>query len=182
MTLFRISFSVLDPWSRGDIDEALRRYYHKDVQPTQPMIEGKALHELWKQETDTKKSLPAVFGGHPLVNPETEIKMEMMIDDWIQFVGVIDCLAEHTIIEYKTGRAGVHGYSSSWQPRCYQALVEANGYTVDTAMILFHNQHEQFVQKGKIYLTDQSKKDAVEWIRTFSSEFRDALDKTENHD
>ena len=182
MELFRVSFSILEPWSKGDYDTALQRYYHKEVQPTEAMIEGKILHKKWEQEINTTGKLPKVFGDMVLDHPETELKITMIIDKWIQFVGVIDCIEGHTIYDWKTGRSGVQRYASSWQPRCYQALADANGYAIDTAMILFHNQHEQFVQKGKIYLNEKTKNDAIEFIRTYSSEMKDALDKTENHD
>jgi len=175
--MFRCSFSILDPWSKGNYDEALRRYWRVEIQPTQAMIDGKLLHERWQSETQATGCLPKVFGGTKLVKPETERKMDCVIDDWIQFVGVIDLIDENEIYEYKTGRAGASAYASSWQFRCYQLLGELNGYKPHTAHVLFYNQHIQKVERGKIYL--QNSKPAEEWIRTFASEMKSAIDETE---
>lgn len=177
--MFRVSFSILDPLSKGRIDEAVNRYLKIEIEPSQAMIEGKLLHEQWQAEVNETKCLPKVFGGLQLKKPETELKITMVIDGWIEFVGVIDLIDQNTIYEYKTGRSGINSYANSWQPKCYQALAEANGFKVNEAFIYYFNQHKQQVSKGKIYLTEKTKEDAIEWIRTYASELHEAL---ENYD
>jgi len=172
----RVSFSILDPLSKGRIDDAVSRYLRIPIEPSQAMIEGKLLHEQWQAETNVTKCLPKIFGGEKLIKPETELKLTMKIDGWIEFVGVIDLIDQNTIYEYKTGRSGLNSYANSWQPKCYQALAEANGFKIDEAYLYYFNQHKQTTAKGKFYLTEKTKEDAVEWIRTWASELHNALE------
>ncbi len=172
---FHVSFSVLEPLSKGNIDEAVRRYYRIEQQPTQAMIEGKQLHEQWRDEVDRTGHLPAVFGAKPLYVPQTELYLKMQID-WIEFVGIIDLIDQDVIYEYKTGRAGVNYYANSNQWRCYKLLAEANGFTPKEVQYLFLNQHEQLTEKGKIFLTDTDSEIAKDWIITWASELHEAVE------
>ena len=174
--MLRVSFSILDPLSRGNIDEALLRFWRVVREPTQAMIEGKMLHEQFQSEVKETNCLPKVFGGAKLIKPETELKIKTVIDDWIEFVGVIDLLDQNTIYEYKTGKSGLNAYGKSWQIRCYQKLAEDNGFSIKDAYIFYFNQHKQIANKGKVYLSEKTKEDATEWIRTWASELKCALD------
>lgn len=176
--LFRVSFSILDPWSHGDYDEATRRYLRIPSPPSQAMEDGTLFHRSWQTETTDSKRLPAVFGGTTLKNPSTELKMECVIDDWIQFVGVIDCMEDDTIHEYKTGSRNSIVWASTMQTRCYQVLTEFNGFRPKKALIHHFNQHTKKVTHSKVYLTDHSRQMATEWIRTYASELHEALANT----
>ncbi len=169
--MIRVSYSILDPLSRGDIDEALLRYWRVEREPTQAMIEGKMLHEQFQSEVKETNCLPKVFGGAKLIKPETELKIKTIIDDWIEFVGVIDLIDQNTI--------GLNAYGKSWQIRCYQKLAEDNGFSINEAYLLYFNQHKQIANKGKVYLSEKTKEDATEWIRTWTSELKCALDISE---
>jgi len=175
----RVSFSILDPLSKGRIDDAVSRYLRIPIEPSQAMIEGKILHEQWQTEVNETKCFPKEFGGAKLVNPETELKLTMIIDDWIEFVGVIDLLDQNMIVDYKTGRSGLNSYASTWQIKCYQALAEANGFKINEGYVYYFNQHKQKSSKGKFYLTEKTKEDAIEWIRTYASELHEALETYE---
>lgn len=177
--MFRVSFSILDPLSKGRIDDAVSRYLKIETEPSQAMIEGKILHEQWQAEVNETKCFPMEFGGAKLVKPETELKITMIIDSWIEFVGVIDLIDQNFIVDYKTGRSGLNAYASTWQIKCYQALAEANGFKINEGYVYYFNQHKQKSSKGKFYLTEKTKEDAIEWIRTYASELHEAL---ENYD
>ena len=77
--MIRVSYSILDPLSRGDIDEALLRYWRVEREPTQAMVEGKMLHEQFQSEVKETNCLPKVFGGAKLIKPETELKIKTII-------------------------------------------------------------------------------------------------------
>lgn len=176
--LFRISYSILDPWSKGNYDESIRRYLRIPTPPTPQMEEGKLFHEQWHSETLRTNKLPVVFGGGELVKPQCELKLECVLDEWIQFVGVVDCLEESIIREYKTGKANSVVYANAMQVPCYQVLVEEHGYKPKEAHIHHFNQHAKKVTHSKIYLSEETKAKGREWIVTYSSELRSALEGT----
>lgn len=175
-TLFRVSFSILEPWSRGDLDEAVKRYLRLPSPPTKAMEDGTLFHRTWQGETNETKRLPDVFGGSVLDEPTTELKLECVIDDWIQFVGVIDCMEKHTIHEYKTGSRNSIVWANTMQTRCYQVLTELNGFQPKRALVHHLNQHTHQVTHSKIYFSDKTRLHAMEWIRTFASELHEALE------
>ncbi len=181
MTNFRVSFSILEPWSRGDYEEAINRYLRRPTITTPQMAEGKVLHEQWREYTEKTKKLPEVFGGAELVNPECELKMTCQIDDWIEFVGVIDLLDGHTIHDYKTGGANSLKYISSMQLKCYQFLAIENGYVPTVAYINHFNQYTKQVTNSKAYLSDYTKNLARDWIVTYASELHEAIEKIQEY-
>jgi len=176
--MIRLSYSILDPWSKGDIDEALRRYWRVEQEPTQAMIEGRRFHQLWQDETDKTGKMPEIFGGKELVKPQTELKLEVMLEPWLQFVGIIDLYDQEVIFDYKTGKTPVSAYSSSFQPLCYQVLLSESGLTPKESVFLQFNQHINKVKKSKRYLDDQTYKAGREWIITFASEMYSALQES----
>ena len=179
MKIFRCSFSILDPWSKGDFDTALQRYWRVEIPPTPAMEQGKILHQQWQSETNQTGCLPAIFGSKKLKKPETEVKLELMVEPWLQYVGVIDCMDYDEFYEYKSGRSGASHYMGTWQPKCYQYLCGMSGYPVHTAHVLTFNQHTQKTQRGKMYLSPKSFEDAKEWILTTASEMWSAIQEGE---
>lgn len=177
----RVSFSILDPWSKGNYEEALRRYWREEIEPTQAMIDGKALHEQWRMETEKTQSLPKVFGGNKLEIPEVERKMTCMIDGWIEFVGVIDIIeSDFVFSDYKTGNSSASRYSNTFQIPCYHKLLHENGYTrMKEAYIRHYNQHKDSVTVGKLYLSDKTMEKGEEFIRTFASEMKSSIEESE---
>lgn len=173
--LFRVSFSILDPWSRGDYDEAVKRWMRIETPPTQAMIDGQLLHRQWQEETTITKSLPSVFGGKSLENPLPEVKLECVLDDWIQFVGIIDCYEDGIVHEYKTGRSDSLRWARTMQTKCYDVLARSNGMSPKYAIIHHYNQHTKQITESKVYYSEYTRQLAREWIRTYASELKEAL-------
>lgn len=176
--IFRISYSILQPWSVGNYDEAIRRFYRAESEPTQAMIEGTVLHQQWAAETQATKALPRLFGGTELTKPEVESKMSCLIDGWIELVGVVDLIeSPERFTEYKTGSGNASKIAGTMQVPLYHYLLFQNGYTqIKEAYIRHFNQYEQKVTAGKLYLSKQTRYQAEEWVRTFASEMKSALD------
>jgi len=177
MKQIRLSYSILEPWSKGDYDEALRRYWREEQQPTQAMIEGKLLHQQWEDEVKKTKCLPQIFGGEKLGVFRTELKLEVQLEDWLQLVGVIDLMNDRKIYDYKTGRTQVSAYSSSQQIPIYQLLAVKSGLDVDEGYYLHFDQHSKTIEKSKRYLTEKTMKDAKDWVITFASEIYSSLEE-----
>lgn len=173
--MIRLSYSIIDPWSKGNYDEALKRYWRLEETPTQAMIEGKQLHQNWQDEVEKTKRLPKVFGGAELVNPKTELKIEAMLEPWLQFVGVIDLMDGTKIYDYKSGNTPVSSYSSSYQIPCYQVLLDSQGLKTTEGYFFHYNQHTGLVEKSKRYLTDKTLEYGKDWILTWASEIYSSL-------
>lgn len=178
MKIFRCSFSVLDPWSRGDYDEAVRRFYKTDQTVTPQMEMGRLKHEEWRTETTKTGCFPKDFGGARLKNPQCELKMECLLDGWIQFVGIIDLLENQTITDYKTGVASSLTYVRTMQLPCYQVLAKENGIATNQAVIRHFNQYTTKVTSSYKYLTPETEEAGREWITTFASEMASSLQET----
>ncbi len=176
MDKFHVSFSVLDPWSHGDYETAINRYLKRPEPSNQQMEEGRIWHEKWRAETIKTGKLPEVFGGKELTFPECELRLYTLIDDWIEFVGVVDNLTTEEIHEYKTGTRNSLAYASSMQPRVYQVLAIDNGYHPKRATIHHYNQYTGKVTTSRIHLTTLSYENAKDWIITYASEMRVALE------
>jgi hypothetical protein len=106
--------------------------------------------------------------------------MECILDKWIQLVGVIDCLDDPTIHEYKTGAASSLTYIKTMQIPVYQVLAEENGYSPNAGIVHHFNQYTNKVTRSKRYLSEATSLLAREWIHTYASELREALRETGN--
>ncbi len=177
MKTFRCSFSILEPWSKGDWDEAIRRFYKTSIKVTPQMQAGRLMHEQWRAETNQTSCLPAVFGGKPLDPFKCEEKMECTLDGWLNFVGIVDCMENHTIHEYKTGAADSLTYSRTMQTKVYQLLCAENAYYPNQAVIRHYNQYTQRVTTSYQYLSAKTLEYGREWIITNASEMANAMEE-----
>ncbi len=171
--VFRASFSILNLWDRGAWEQSLKSYFRLEQYVTPAMAEGKELHQQFEKEIQETGCLPAVFGGEKLQNPITEKKIEVQLYDWLTFVGVIDCLDEPTIYEFKTGVTSVGSYANGWQIGAYAILATQGNYYVEKAAILHHNQHTGDTESAYVWLTDQKIEDATNWIVGTAGEIHD---------
>lgn len=181
MNPIRLSFSVLLPWSQGNYDEATRRFLRQEIQPTPQMEFGKLLHEQWRTHIDKYKELPPELCGDKLNDPQTEMKLEVMLEPWLQFVGIIDCLDGETIYEWKTGGADSNTYMRTPQPLVYQVLAHHQGFTPTKAVVRHYNQYTSKTTTSYRYLSQKSYDEGLNWIITTASEMKDSLDKSGIH-
>jgi hypothetical protein len=100
-----------------------------------------------------------------------------MLEDWLQFVGVIDLIDDKKIYDYKTGRTSISAYASSHQIPIYQLLAVKSGLEINEGYYLHYDQHSKTVEKSKRYLTEKTMQDAHDWIITFSSEIYSSLEE-----
>lgn len=173
--IFRASYSVLSIWASGDYQRAVESYF-KLKEYTSPQMEaGKRMHEEWKAEVDKTKCLPKIFGGKKLSNPQTELKIERKLDDWLELVGVIDVYDNQTIIDYKTGVKSSEAYASDFQKNVYQILkpkaTRAEFYRFD--------QYQNEVDVSVVHLTDKTLKDGLNWVLTLASDMHHYLTKND---
>lgn len=172
----RTSYSILSLWSKGEQEEAVRTYLKLPREETQAMIDGKKFHEEWSFETEENGRLPKVFGDKELVNPLVEKKLEAHITDWLELVGIADCIDNGMIYEYKTGVTDSQTYARTFQGGVYGILATYNDITISQIAFMHYNQYTKRSDTSYVWLTDKRISEAMEWIITYASEMHDYLE------
>ena len=175
MNKFRASYTVLSYWTRGDWERAVKTYFKLEKFITPGMKWGKELHEEWQKEIIANKSLPGVFGGKKLNNPMPEEKRVVQIHDWLELVGVVDCMDSPVIYEFKSGKSDSEHYAGDWQVGVYGVLATLSGVYVDRAEIYHYDQYSRNSDMSIVHITDKLLKDSMEWIETGASEMHSYL-------
>lgn len=130
MITVKLSFSILNSWSKGNFEEAISMYLGKDL-PENPYLElGKLMHEKWADEIIKTKRMPPELGGQKLKKPIVEQKYEKLVplgDDYqILLRGVIDLESDEPIgivvQDHKCGIGRCSGYVDSLQLDYYKLL------------------------------------------------------------
>lgn len=177
-THFRASFSILRLWDDGNWQDAIKAYFKKEMIVTPAMKAGLALHKEWEQHIKENLALPPCFAGKdpkPMEYPDCELKLTAEVEDWLTFSGVIDCLEQPIIHEFKSGATELSVWMRTMQAPCYGFLAEANGKVVNQAHIHHYNQYTKRSSMGIIWLTPELKEKAREWIVTNASEMHNYI-------
>ena len=170
MTKFRASYTVLDMWANGNWEGCVRTYFKLDKFVTPGMEWGKRLHEEWHNHILETKTLPEVFGSNKLVDPKTEIKVEVSLSDWLDLVGIPDCIDGKTVYEFKTGKSSSETYASTYQAGVYGVLATMTDRLVDRAVLCHYDQYANKSDISYVWVTDELIRKTSNWIETLSSE------------
>jgi len=184
--MFRVSYSSLAAWERGDFDRALAPWTGAVIESNEYMDRGKRWHGRWEREVKKTKRAPAVFGGEPLVNQELELQTKRVVDlnDWLQLSGVLDRIDSPEFlkggkrgIDYKLSKSNAVSWANSKQGNVYKILYP------ELALFEFHclnpylaNDDPDRATMSIIHLTDKSLEDGIEWVLTIASEMRAYLE------
>lgn len=173
--VMRVSYSILSCWARGDYERALAMYFREPLPSTPAMELGKKFHDEWEKEIGNTKSMPAVFGGAPLQKHSTELrtKREVMLNDWLQIVGVLDLLEGHIGRDWKSGKTPATAYSNGFQHKVYQVLYPL----INQFEYWCYNPITGGVTMSLIHLSDQSLEEGVNWIMTHAGAMRAYLEQ-----
>lgn len=177
MKRFRTSFSILNAFSKGDVQRAVDMYFKRNFVKTEAMEAGIRFHDEWERYVLKNKEIPKELSSKPikLVDPRPELKLEVDLGDKFQFVGIIDCLDGETIYEFKTGRSDSSNYANGKQIDCYAYLLSKLGIKTTKGIYLHYNQHDKETDKSVVYLTDNRLKTAEKWILKYTSDMYDYL-------
>lgn len=164
--IFRASYSILNSWERGYAQDAINSYFKLERKTNIYMEAGLKFHKAWEDYINKNKEIHPQLSTKKikLKNPICELKLEMPINDHMEFVGVIDCLDEPTILEFKSGTNSASNYASSKQVPLYSLLAEYHGYKVNKGIYYHWNQYFKETECSMIWLTDQVKKEAKKWL------------------
>lgn len=173
MKKFRVSFSILNSFSKGYEEDAVAMYFKLPREENIYMKEGKKFHKSWENYINKNKRLHPQLSSTTKVlkNPICELKLEMDINDQIQFVGVIDCLDTPIVYEFKSGIKHSSNYATSKQIDVYALLLEEHGYKVDKGIYCHFDQYKKEIDNSIIWITDKRKELAKKWLIDQATKF-----------
>lgn len=139
----RLSYSFMEMWRRGRINEALDAYYHRNqIDPTPQMKAGKELHEKMEAYIKEHKQFPEwVSKTIKLHDPISEQVYVVDYNEKFLLKGVIDVTDNKVLYELKSGIADSLKYTKEFQVPIYFLLCELSGIEIDRAIIIHHNQY-----------------------------------------
>lgn len=179
MNKLRASYSLLELWKGGNWERAVKYYFKLEQFLTPAMADGRKYHEEWNKHIAQNKTLPDCFGAKPLINPFPEVKKVVQLEDWLELVGIMDCIDAPTIYEFKTGKQSSEAYASSKQTGVYAVLATYSNILVDRAEIYHYDQYLKKYDMSHVWITDKILTDAHNWILMLSSEIHNYF--TENN-
>lgn len=170
----RLSYTLLNLWRQGRIDDALV-YYFKMGNLTNPYLEeGKKWDEIVNTSVREYKRLPEEFDGDILVNPRAQEKWEAEYSDMFTVVGVPDIIDEDTLYEIKTGSSKDSAeYASDFQVALYLWLAQKNNIPIRKAYIIRYNQYNKTVDRTLIWNSEFEIERAVNYIESLAPEIYD---------
>lgn len=178
MSKFRASFSILSSWSKGYVQDAIDMYFKLERPKNKFMLDGIRYHKSWERYINKNKKLHPQLSStnRPLIAPKTELKLEMDISPTLEFVGVIDCLDEPILYEFKSGSRVSSDYANGNQADLYSILLEHNGYQVDKAIYIHFDQYLKITDSAMVWITKERKERAMEWLLKYSKEMDNYLE------
>lgn len=136
----RISFTLLDLWDKGRVDEAVQTYFHLKKFTNQAMEEGKEIHQKIADHIKATGKFPDYMPQLTLSNPIPEKRVVVSYNEDVELSCYMDCLDDTSLFEYKTGVTEASEYVRSMQVPMYFLICQLIGVKVDRAYIIHHNQ------------------------------------------
>jgi len=167
---FRASYTILDMWSSGNWEMAIKQYFKLDKYSSPETEDGLRWHEKWRKHIEDTKTMPVEFGGRPLIAPVTERKKVVELDSWLDLVGIIDCYDSPTVYDWKTGKTSSEVYAGGKQGAIYGVLATLLGYYVEKIEIHHYDQYMKTADMSIVWITPKLLEDAHNYIVTVSSE------------
>lgn len=131
-------------WERGDTQGVIDTYFHVDKKTTKQMEAGKELHKEISDHIVKFNVLPDYlnFSGKLSVpKPEQEIIVDY--SEIATIKGIIDCLDEPNLYEFKTGVSDSLEWTRTFQIPLYFLICEIAKIPIDTAYLIRYNQYKK---------------------------------------
>jgi hypothetical protein len=157
-------------WSSGQWEQAIKAYFKLDKFVSRAMAEGSEFHEGWDKHITETKTLPAVFGGTPLINPRCEEKMVIPVYDWLDLVIKPDCIDAPILHEFKTGVMTSSDYVNTYQPAIYAVGLTMQDILIDRIHIHLYNQYAKKSDFSMVWVTPKLLADGLNYIETVGAE------------
>lgn len=165
----RLSFTTLNLWERGLKEDAINSYFKIKKEPTEAIVEGKAIDELITEKINQENKLPSFMGKFILKKPIPQLKLETDYDKF-RLVGVLDCYDEGVIYEFKTGNIPSNVYALGKQIAFYSFLAEKNNYKVNKIFIIRYDQIKNKTDATLIWHSQSLIDKAIQFIEKNGNE------------
>lgn len=140
----RLSFSLMSLWEKGDTQGAIDCYFHLDRKGTKQMEDGKRFHQEIADNIKRINSLPNYMDFKTnFISPKPEHEVVVSYNELFDLKGVLDCLDEPILYEFKTGVASSLEWTRTLQIPLYFLICELAGIKVDTAYLIHYNQYRE---------------------------------------
>lgn len=166
----RASWSFLNLWQQGRIDDALLGYFHVPRPTPTNYINGKLWDEYATNYINKHGKLPPEWGGDALKGPITQLKMRMDYNELADLVGVFDVLSVglDELYELKSGHSmSARAYAGTMQVPLYLLL---GGPLIRKATIIRYNPKTDKQDRAIIYPTKRVLEKANNYLQTLIPE------------
>lgn len=173
MQKLRVSYSLLDIFSKGRVDDAVRMYLRLPGFTSPALEDGKLYHKRWEEEIMATKTIRIGRTVFNLKNPRTEEKHLIPYNKWWDLSGVIDCVDGDSFYEFKTGKSTSLDYASSYQVPFYFLMYDLLKKPKKQAFIIHYNQHTKEGDVMKLWGGEMMLERAKNFIDTIAPDVYD---------
>jgi hypothetical protein len=166
----RLSYTLLNLWQHGQIDEALTYYFKLGQITSEAMRQGKEIDNYLNNFISQHGAYPINWGGDQLKKPFPQVKWEINYSPHFDLVGVLDVLDGKTIYENKSGKLPSNIYALGFQIPIYFILAEAKGVEIDEAILKHFNQHTNEFDQTIIRNSPRERERGHNFIETIGGE------------
>lgn len=138
----RLSYTLLELWRRGQINQALDMYFRRAKTPATPqMLDGIRIHKSVQDYVLKNLRFPEQVSTVTVQNPEVE--KELIVEYSPQFLikVKIDIFDVDSFFEFKTGWSDSVRYAREYQVPMYFLVSDLAGFHKEKAYILHYNQY-----------------------------------------
>lgn len=177
MKTLRLSYTLLSLWEQNNINEAIAYYQHKSTLFSDAIQDGRIYDQIWQEEIDTKGTLHIGRSIIKFKKPQTQVKIVSPYLDRFDLVGVIDCLDNEILYEWKSGSSSSLEYSDSPQVKMYFFICELLKIPVKTAVIGHYNQMTDKADITIFHNSAQQREEGENYIQSLSGEIYEHFTK-----
>ncbi len=173
----RLSYSLLNLWTTGRHEDAIKLYLHQPLPQTRAMKFGKKFHEKVAFAINTHKRMVVGNSKFEFKNPQTELKLIVPFNEKWDLSGTLDCLDEDTLYEFKSGETSSVDYANDYQVYFYFLLCELAKIPVEEAFLIHYNQFIKRADWVLVWNGEGQKEEARNYIESLAPEISDFFEK-----
>ena len=177
MNKLRVSYSLLNSWKAGRVDDCVNMYLHKEMPRTRQMQEGIEWDDKQMESATANGKLTKEFLDYPLVKPQTQLKLEIDYSEHFTLVTKLDIYDSPTVIELKTGKRSALSYLNSEQLDMYGLACKLKGLEVEKIMVIRYDQYNNKCDWAFKWMNETVEEKAHNFIQTYAGEVYDYFQK-----
>jgi len=132
----RISYTLLDLWSKGKTDQAIATYFHLPTPTNEAMRYGRAKHEEVAEVIEKTGQLPGWLSHIKLNAPQPEKKYIVEYNEHFDVSAILDCLDVPRLYEFKFSTSDSLEWAGKGQIPFYFLVAELAGLKIDKAFLI----------------------------------------------